>query len=207
MAHMKTSDIKTSFVTLKVAAALVAICGLTAALPLNAQNGPPPDFDPAQMRQRMLEHLRQQFDVSDDSEWKVISERVQKVMEARRGLGGPGGPGGFGGFGPGGGPPPPAGGPAPDQNGPSDAPHSNAENGQAAPRGPGAFNRPSSPELEALRKAVESKASASDLKARLDEFRAARKQKEADLEKAQADLKQILSARQEAVAVMFGLLK
>ena len=65
----------------------------------------------------------------------------------------------------------------------------------------------SSPELDALRKTIESKASAAEIKSKLADLRAARKQKEAELEKAQDDLKTILSARQEAVAVTFGLLK
>ena len=56
---------------------------------LRAQDGPPPggNFDPEQMRQHMFEHLRQQFDVKDDSEWTLISNRVAKVMEARRAAG------------------------------------------------------------------------------------------------------------------------
>src|SRR5205085_10144167 len=73
-----------------------------------AAQEPPDNFDPQQMRQRMLERMRDQFDVKDDAEWKLISERITKVMEARRAMGGLGG---FRGFGPPGGPggPPPAG--------------------------------------------------------------------------------------------------
>jgi len=71
------------------------------------------------MRQRMLERMRDQFDVKDDAEWKAISQRIEKVMQARRSVGGGGGPGGFGMSGGPGGPGgfgPPAGGPqgAPD---------------------------------------------------------------------------------------------
>ena len=65
----------------------------------------------------------------------------------------------------------------------------------------------SSPELDALRKAINNKASAAEIKSKLADLRTARKQKEAGLEKAQDDLKTILSARQEAVAVTLGLLK
>jgi len=176
---------------------------------VRAQDGPGPGgFDPAQMRQRMLQRVREQLEIKDDAEWKVVSERIQKVMEARRGLGGPGGPGGFGFMGPGG-PPPrqdnaPAGEGAPGENGGPPAPPDGAA---AGPSGPPVFNRPSNPELEALRKAVEAKASSAELKAKLAEFRAARSKKEAELEKAQDDLKQVLSVRQEAVAVSFGFLK
>ena len=70
---------------------------LLGAVNLRAQDGPPPsNFDPAQMRQRALERMREQFGVEDDSEWKAISERLEKVMQARRELGGGGGPGGMG---------------------------------------------------------------------------------------------------------------
>jgi len=61
--------------------------------------------------------------------------------------------------------------------------------------------------MQALRKAIESKASAAEIKSKLADLRAARKQKEAELETAQDDLRKILSARQEAVAVTLGLLK
>ena len=167
---------------------------------LQAQDQPPQgNFDPAQMRQRMQERMKQQFEVTEDSEWKAISERIEKVMQARRSLGGSAGPGGFGGPGFRGGQGS-AGGPGgPDtQGGPGGPPQQG---------GPGGFGRESSPELEALRKAIESKAPASEIKTKLADLRAARKKKEAELERAQNDLREILSARQEAVAVMLGLLK
>src|SRR5205814_1892732 len=50
-----------------------------------------------------------------------------------------------------------------------------------------------SPEAEALQKAVESKASADELKAKLAQYREARKEKQAKLEKAQDELRQLLS--------------
>ncbi len=209
---MKTSIIKKSTIQTTLSLLAAAACLFGGAAGLRAQNGPPPgNFDPAQMRQRMLERLREQLDVKDDAEWKLLAERIQKVMDARRALGGPGGPGGFGMMGPGGPPPwrqgaapgpdgPPPGGP--DQPGTPDA-----TPGPGGPGGPGAFARPASPEIEALRKAIDAKASSAELKTKLAEVRAAREQKEADLAKAQDDLKQILSVRQEAVAVLFGLVK
>ena len=210
---------------------------------LFAQDRPPRgNFNPAQMRQRMLEHMREQFDVKDDAEWKAIAERVEKVMQARRNVGVGGGPGGFGFLGgrgvpggpggpgfPGGPPsqdgptgPPPQGGPGgPDGFGPPDGalPPSPERaqhrpqgdrgfgNPPGGPGGPGGFGREPSPELEALRKALDSQASAEEIKAKLADLRAARKKKEAELEKAQDNLREILSARQEAVAVTLGLLK
>lgn len=45
------------------------------------------NWDPAQMQQRMMDNLKEQMGVTDDAEWKVIEERVQKVMDARRAVG------------------------------------------------------------------------------------------------------------------------
>jgi hypothetical protein len=72
--------------------------------------------------------------------------------------------------------------------------------------GPPGFFRPSSPELEALRAAIEQKASGADLRAKIAAVKAAREHQQAELQKAQDDLRQILSVRQEAVAVTMGLL-
>jgi len=198
---------------------------------LPAQDRPPQgNFDPAQMRQRMAERMREQLDVKDDAEWKAISDRIEKIMQARRSLGGPVGPAGVGFIGgragaggPGGpgGPPPqdrpgrPEGFGRPD-GGPERAPDAarggrpepgGFRNAPGGPGGPGGFVREASPEMEALRKALDSDAPAAEIKAKLAELRAARKQKEADLEKTQDELRQILSPRQEAVAVTLGLLK
>ena len=194
-----------------------AVCLFAGAGNLEAQEPSPGSFDPAQMRQRMSERLRDQFEVTDESEWKLIFERVEKVFELRRSLGGPGGfgpPGGFpGGRGGQGGPPPQMGGQRPDD----------AQGGPGGPGGPGGFGPPGgfpgggggpmgfprqpNPELDALRAAIEAKATTAQLKAKMAQFREARKKKEADLEKAQEDLRQILSVRQEAIAVTMGLLK
>ena len=221
---MKT---KTVFSSLIVGALGTAAGLFLGAANLQAQEPPQGDFDPAQMRQRMLDRFREQLEVKEDSEWKVISERVEKVMQLRRSIGrgggpmmfgpppggfrgGPGGPGGEGG--PGGGP----GGQGPDGGGPPGGP-----GGFGGPGGPGGFGGPGGPEgrggfgaffgernaeMEALRAAVEAKASTAELKAKLAQFREARKRKEADLQKAQEDLRQILSIRQEAIAVTMGLL-
>ena len=192
---------------------------------LLAQDQPPPgNFDPAQARQRMSERMREQFGVTDESEWKLISERISKVMEARRASGGFGGPGGFGGGfmrPPGGSGGSPQGGPGAQP--PGRAPGTGQQDAggpppQGGPGGPGGFGggpggpggppsmRTTSPELEALRKAVESKASNDELKARIAAVNTAKAKNEAALAKAQQELKELLSVRQEAVATMMGLL-
>lgn len=149
------------------------------------------NFDPAQMRERMMERYRTQLEITDDAEWKVLKEKIEKVstlqMQSRMGgmggmmgmRGGPGGPGGQGGA---------------DAN----------NNPQRARRG--GFGEPSA-EQEALQKAIEAKASKEELAAAMTKLRAARKAKEAEVEKAQEELKQLLSTRQEAQAVLMGLLK
>ena len=77
------------------------LAGTIAALNLSTANvSAQGNFDPEQMRQRMMERTREQLGVTSDDEWKIISERVEKVMAARREV-----PGGFGGFGRGGGGP------------------------------------------------------------------------------------------------------
>ena len=57
-----------------------------------------------------------------------------------------------------------------------------------------------------MNKAIQSKAAPAEIKAKLTQFREARRKKEAALAKAREDLRQILSVRQEAVAVTLGLL-
>jgi hypothetical protein len=57
-----------------------------------------------------------------------------------------------------------------------------------------------------LQKAIDAKAPGDEIKTKLAAYRTARKQKEATLETARQDLKKVLSVRQEAVAVMMGLL-
>jgi hypothetical protein len=136
------------------------------------------NFDPEQMRVRMMERFREAFEVKDDAEWKLIEGRITKVNDARRdmssfgrGFGGPGGRGG----GPGG--------------------------------GRGGFGGEPNPDAEALQKALEAKAPADEIKAKLAKYRESQKAKQAALEKAQAELRQVLSVKQEAQAVLMGLLQ
>jgi hypothetical protein len=182
-------------------ASLLAVCGLilsTATGSLLAQNEAPAapqgapggpggrqgrgNWDPEQMRQRMMERIREQLAVKDDSEWGVIESRIKKINDARSGMGR-----GFGGFGGPGGP--------------------GGQGGRPGGRqGQGGFGQPN-PDAEALQTALESGASADDIKSKLTAYRASAKQKEAQLEKAQDELRQLLSVKQEARAVLLGLLK
>ncbi len=214
---MKTVSLLSSLGALGVATTL--FLNASAAQAQERPSGPG-NFNPEQMRERMLERLRESFDVKDDAEWKLISERIAKVMDARRATGGMGGPG-FGGPGMGGsvffggGPGGPGGfaGGRPPRGDDMDAPEGNRQPGErvlrgpGGPGGPGGFSRQADPEAEALQKSLEAKAPTEEIKAKLARLRDARRAKEAQLDKAQEELRQILTVRQEAVAVAAGLLK
>lgn len=141
------------------------------------QRGGRGNFDPAEMQARQQAMLREQFGVTDDAEWALISDRIAKVNEARGfggfGRGGRGGGGGFGG---------------------------NGGGGQRGGRGTG------NPEMDALRTALNDKLPEAEIKARLERLRDSRKATEEKVAKAQEDLRAILNVRQEAFAVMMGLL-
>jgi hypothetical protein len=65
----------------------------------------------------------------------------------------------------------------------------------------------SNPAADDLQKAVDSKAAPDEIKSKLAKFRDARTEKEAELTKAQETLRKALSPRQEASAVLAGLLR
>jgi hypothetical protein len=150
--------------------------------------GPPPgrgNFDPAQFRQRMMDRLKEQLEVSDDSEWTAIQPMVQAVMDARMAAMSGMGRGMFGGPRRGGG--------------------GGGDNGGDQPRR-NQFGPPPSAEAEALQKAIEAKAPKAEIKAAMEKFVAYRKAKQAELEKAQDNLRKVLTSRQEAIATLNGLL-
>lgn len=122
------------------------------------------------------DRIKEQLEITDETEWKAIEPLVTKVNEARfaafaggRGFGGRGGRGGQGG-------------------------------------GPGGSGAPANPTADALQKVIDAKASNAETKAAIDKFVAARKAKQAELEKAQAALRKVLTPRQEAIATLNGLL-
>jgi hypothetical protein len=147
------------------------------------------NMDPAQMRQMMMDRVREQLDVKGDDEWKAIEPRIQKVMDARRDVGFGGPMGGFGRR-------------ARPQGG--DQAQGGGNNQGNRQRFRGLMGEPG-PEAEALQAAIDSKASADDIKAKLAKYREARKEKQAKLEAAREELRKVLSVRQEAVAVLNGL--
>jgi hypothetical protein len=176
---------------------LLALAGLALVLSLGAnkvaaQGGPGGGggFDPAQFQKMILDNVREQLEVKDDGEWKVIGDQVQKVMDARMQIGFGGGAGMGRLF------------RRPNGNGSQDG----GNGGQGGGRRAAMFGGQSNPEADALQKAIDDKVPTAELKAAMAKFVEARKQKQAALEKAQADLRKLLSVRQEAVAFSSGLL-
>ena len=143
-----------------------------------------------EFRQRMMDNYRERLEIKGDDEWKAIQPLIAKVTDARRDVA----VGGGFGFGRGGG----------RRGGGNNDAQANGNN-QGGRRGfPG--GEPGV-EAEELQKAIDSNASKDELKAKLTKFREARKEKEAKLAKAQEDLKKVLSVKQEAAAVLNGLLQ
>jgi hypothetical protein len=144
------------------------------------------NFDPAQFQQQMMERVKERLEVTKDDEWTALQPLVQKLFDARRETMAYGIGRGFSG----------RGGPRPggDNNG-----------GGQQNRRSSFFGEPG-PEAQALDKAIESKASKSELQAAMAKFRAAKKDAEAKLKDAQEALRKVLTTRQEAIAVENGWL-
>ena len=66
---------------------------------------------------------------------------------------------------------------------------------------------PTSPEQEALQKAIDDNAPAAQVKDLLAKYKAAQQAKQAKLEAAQDELKAVLTTRQEAQAYLLGLVR
>jgi hypothetical protein len=148
-------------------------------------------FDPQQIRQLIMDNIRTNLEVTDDGEWKVIGDQVQKVFDAQLQSGFGGGVDMMRMF---------------RRNNPQ-----GGGNGQNGPRRAGGMAAmlgvdTADPEGEALPSAIDKNAQPAELKAAIAKVAAARAQKQAKLEQARKDLRQLLSVRQEAIAVSMGLL-
>jgi len=142
------------------------------------------NFDPARMQQMMLQRIQDELGFTNDTDWSAVQPLVQKVVEAQRDLRGPGMGRLFGRGG-------------------------NQRGGQGGQnnrqRGGGMFGQ-TSPEYDALQKAVDADAPTGQVKDLLTKYQASLKAKKAKLESAQADLRAVLSSKQEAAATLLGLL-
>jgi hypothetical protein len=145
------------------------------------------DFNPQDMQARLLSGMRERFGVTNDDEWGVIADRLTKVMELRRSsMGSMAGAMFFGRGGPGG-----------DSRGGTDRGSSSSRTSRSG----------SGNDVAALQAAIQDKLPDAEIKARLDRVREQRKDNEAKLAKAQEELRAVLTVRQEAVAVLAGLLQ
>ena len=155
-----------------------------------------PNFDPAQLRQNFQDNMREQHEVTNDEEWKVIGDQVQKVFDAQLQVG------------------------ASSLNMMRMFRRNNNNNGQGGANAQGGARRAgggggfaallgadtADPEGEALQSAIDRNAPVAEMKAAIAKVTAARKQKQDRLDQARTDLRQLLTPRQEAIAVSLGLL-
>lgn len=168
----------------------LALAGITALClssnNLIAQDAPPGgggqgggrgNWDPAQMQQRMNEMVRERLEIKDDTEWKAIEPLVQKVNDLRREQ--------LGGMGRG----------------------MTSGRSRGGDQGRPRFGGEPTAEETALTTAVEANASKEELKAKMEAFRKVRAAKEAELKAAQANLKKVLTTKQEAIALQMGLVQ
>jgi hypothetical protein len=150
------------------------------------------NMSPEERAQARMDGYREDLEVKDDAEWKALQPLVQKVLDAQRQVLADRMSGMFGRF--------RRGGPGGDNGG--------DQGGRQRGGGPGGFFGGGTPsaESETLKRAVDGKASNSEMKAAIAKFLEARKTNEANLQKAQDDLRKVLSVRQEGIATLNGLL-
>jgi hypothetical protein len=134
------------------------------------------NWDPAQIQQRILDSIQERLGFTNEVEWVAVKPLVQKVIDAgREVLGG-----------------------RPDLL-------AGGRSRGSSRGGLGAFLGQPSAEREALQKAVEDNVPSGQIKDLIANYKAAQKIKQARLEAAQADLKLVLSTKQEAQALLLGL--
>ena len=156
------------------------------------------NFDPQQMmqqmQQRQVDNIREQLEITNDTDWSAIEPLLSKVMQGsttsmvgnlggilgglqgmfgNRG-GGQGGQGGRGGQG----------------------------RGIASLLG----SQQPDPTADALKNAIDANAPTEQIKALLAKYREAQKRKADELAKNREDLRQVLTVRQEAILVSMGIL-
>lgn len=201
----------------KLIGVTVTACALLTTTSAMAQRGGG-GFDREAMMKRMKDMMRERLEIQNDDEWAIIGERIDKVMAARteasssaRGgsrFGSGRGPGGGdrGGFGRGG-----------DQARGGDRGGRGGDQARGGDRGgrPGGdrggrggsrFGGAPNPKVEALQKAIES-GNEGSIKSALAALRKDRAAKQAALENAQDSLKELLTVKQEGIAMTMGLVR
>ena len=130
--------------------------------------------NPADAQARVLDRLRDKLDVTDDTEWALIVERMTTIDEIRRTLW--------------------------TSSSSSRGPLPGTEKNKRKSGSSG------NPERDALRSAVSDNLPDAEIKSRLARAHEIHRRNEARLAQAQANLRAVLSIRQEAVVVMAGIL-
>lgn len=175
--------------------AMLAVAGCVAALGLmSTGNVQAQQRDPAQFRQDALDRMKDRLEVKDDAEWKLIEGALGKVMDAQRDVMAGRMRGMFGG------------GQRRQRGGGAGGDTASTDNGGQQRQRGGFFGTPPA-EFEDLQKAIDDKAPADEIKAKLAKLREYNASKEAALTKAQDELKALLTSRQEAICVLAGMLK
>ena len=166
---------------------LFSLC-LSNVFTLHAEDNPPQppqggrgQFDPEQMRQRMLDRIKEALAPTDD-EWKALQPKIEAIQKAQTQTRAGGGM--FG-------------------RRRNNNNNNNAAATDAPKPEPSALEKKSQ-ELKALLDAKDTEPKA--VKDKLQEFRDTRDKAKADLKKAQTELLELLTPKQEAQLVMMGLL-
>jgi hypothetical protein len=154
------------------------------------------NFDPAQIKQGIVDSYKDRMNVTNDDEWKVLQVAISKVVDAGADVRA-GTIRSFGNFG---------GGNRRNRGNNNSTNSTDTANPPRQRGGPGGFGQPSA-EADDLQKAIEAKAPKDEIATKLAKLREANTANEAKLVAAQDDLKKLLTPRQEAVAVVYGLLK
>jgi hypothetical protein len=180
----------TSFITaLALTATVLVAQGQAPATPeQNRQRGGDRRGNPEDFRKMMAERLKTQLKVSDE-EWGVIQPLIEKVQAKQRDASGS--RFGGGGRGPGGGGTP----------GGGNAPATSSSDASRA-------ERAGTAEREALRTALENESTSPEtIKAKLTAVREVHKKSVAELAAAREELQKVLTVRQEATLVSYGILE
>ena len=155
-------------------------------LPVTAQDKPPTPgqrggFNMEELRKRMDGMLKDSLKATED-EWTILQPLVEKVQSRQR----------------------------EEMTSRFAGLVGNLFGGRGGSGGPGGLggDRGSSPESQALRTALESSSvSPEELNAKLAALRESRKKAAAEMEAARAELRKVVSVRQEAVLVSMGILE
>ena len=143
----------------------------------------------AEFRQRMNDRIKEAMGATD-AEWQVLQPKVEKVQTLQSASRGGGGMGMI--FGRGGG----------------DSRGGDSRGGDRGTQSSDANSSPVQQKSRDLQASLDNKeAKPEELKAKLAALREARQKAKADLTKAQEELRELLTVRQEAVLVMNGMLE